>query len=339
MNRREFIGRLVRGGAVLAGAAAGGGLVAPLAGAAGIQPFSFVHMTDLHLDVLGENTWQYRRKSVPLFIDALRQIGRLQKLDFIIFGGDQIQNGPNDRDSLRVFQQWVHQLDVPRYMLLGNAEVSPVAGRSKLGRAEYLEAWRGRGLWPGRSSWAFDPVRDARIIGLDVTVDNRPEGLATPETLAWLAAELRRHSKKRLIIIVTHQLLLPTSPRDLTPEWSLWMVRNHEQVRRMLERHPNVRMVISGHHHVSQVEQVNGITYVSDPAIVTYPCAFRLFTVTPQGIHLRNVGLDDRSLVNQARDLLAADPYARMYDPDNPRSVIDYSSGLRPTDSETTMAW
>lgn len=338
MERRDFIRKLAVAGAALAGTPILGETFIRFASAADIPKFSFAHITDLHLDVKGTSNWQHREKSVPLFIDALRQIGRLPKLNFVIFGGDQIQAGPRDRASLYVFQEWTKHLEMPSLMLLGNAEVSPVPGVSRMTKENYLYAWRGKGVAPGRSSWTYDPEPGVRVIGFDVTVAGMPYGEAGPSAIKWLANELEASRKARLVIIVTHQLLLPTNAGDSRPEGALWMVRNHAAVRVLLEQYPSVRMVISGHHHASRVETVNGITYVADPAIVTYPCAFRVFTVSSGGIHLKNVGLDENSIVNKARELLLADPYARLYDPENPQNILGYSLGLTEQDRETTIA-
>jgi len=337
MNRRKFIKTLAISGAAISGISLLGEQFIPFVGAADIPKFSFAHITDLHLDVKGTSTWQHREKSVPLFIDALRQIGRLPKLEFVIFGGDQIHAGPRDRDSLYVFQQWTNHLDLPYYILLGNTEVSPVPGVSTLTKEDYLQAWRGRGVGSGRSSWSVEPEKGVRVLGLDVTVDGKPYGEASPASLSWLGNELAASAKARLVIVVTHQLLLPTNKGDSGPEGALWMVKNHTAVRDVLEKHPNVRMVVSGHHHASRVETVNGITYVADPAIVTYPCAFRVFTVSRDGIHLRNVGLDEKNIVSKARELLLADPLARLYDPENPQNILAYSLGLTEQDRETTI--
>ena len=334
MNRRDFLKGLAATGAV---AGSAGSLFVPFAEAVEIPKFSFVHITDLHLDVKGGSTWQYREKSVPLFIDALRQLGRLPKLKFVVFGGDQIHYGPNDKESLDVFQKWTAHLNMPIYILLGNTEVSPVGGVSKFGREEYLKAWSGKGLKPGRSSWAFDPVKGVRVIGFDVTVDGKPHGVASPAELKWLENDLGENSDKKLIMVFTHQLLKPTSPQDKTPAWSLWMVKNALKVNDLLERHPNVRLVVSGHHHVSKVETVGRITYVSDPAIVTYPCAFRSFTVTRDGISLKNIGLDDRDTVNRAKELLISDPFARMYDPLAPDKVALFTNGLNALDRQAMI--
>lgn len=337
MDRRDFIRTCARAGLSAAASGILGNLFVPFAAAADIPTFSFVHITDLHLDVKGTNTWQYRQKSIPLFIDTLRQLGRLPALSFVLFGGDQVQAGPNDRDSLIVFQEWVKNLDVPYFVLLGNMEVSPVYGVSKLTKADFLQAWRGRGIAADHASWTEDPAKGVRVIGFDVTVDGRPYGDATPERLEWLRRELEAAKKAKVVIVVTHQLLAPTCPADLRPEWNLWMVRNHGAVRELLDKYPNVRLALSGHHHATKIDRINGVTYVADPAVVSYPCAFRLFTVGSGGIHIRSVGIDDRALVTRARELLVADPYARLYDPANPRNVLAYSLGLTEQDRETVI--
>jgi 3',5'-cyclic AMP phosphodiesterase CpdA len=333
MNRRRFLKGVAAAGAVLAA----GEMFVPFAEAVEIPPFNFAHITDLHLDVRGKSGWQHREKSVPLFIDALRQLSRLPRLNFVVFGGDQIHYGANDKESLDVFQKGTAELGMPYYILLGNTEVSPVSGVSKLGREDFLNAWSGKGLSPGSSSWAFDPVRGVRVIGLDVTVDGKPRGEATPDDLKWLETELAANTGKKLIILFTHQLLMPTTPKDKSPEWSFWMVRNHEKVRSVLEKYPNVRLAISGHHHVSSVITAGNVTYVSDPAVVTYPCSFRSFSVTREGVHLKNIGLEDKESVNQALELLVSDPYAKMYDPAEPRKAADYSAGLTPQDREAVI--
>jgi 3',5'-cyclic AMP phosphodiesterase CpdA len=335
MNRRTFIAGVAASGV----AATLGELFIPFADAAAaeIPKFNFAHITDLHLDVNGESTWQYREKSVHLFMKTLQQLQRLPKLNFVVFGGDQIHYGPNDKASLDVFQKWTAHLNMPFYVLLGNTEVSPVKGVSKLVKDDYLKAWSAQGLKPGQSSWAFDPVRGVRVIGFDVTVDGKPYGEASAGGLKWLEDELNENKNKKLIIVFTHQLVMPTTPRDTTPEWSFWLVRNHEKLRSFLDQYPNVRMVVSGHHHASQVTTAGRVTYVSDPAIVTYPCAFRFFSVSKEGIHLKNVGLDDKISVNRAFELLVTDPYARMYDSAAPRTVADYSVGLTEMDRETTV--
>jgi Icc protein len=333
MNRRTFLKGIAATGVVLTA----GDIFISFADAMDVPSFNFAHVTDLHLDVRGENSWQYREKSVPLFIDALRQLTRLPKLNFVVFGGDQIHYGANDKESLSVFQQWTDHLNMPYYILLGNTEVSPVSGVSKLKREDYLNIWYKRGLRPGRSSWAFDPVRGVRIIGFDVTVDGKPHGFAGRRGLKWLENELVKNKKKKLVIIFTHQLLMPTTARDTSEDWSFWMVKNHAEVRSLLNQFPNVRLVVSGHHHTTRVITEGRITYVADPAIVTYPCALRFFSVTRQGIYLKNVALGDQTIVKRAKELLETDVYAKMYDPAAPQRVVEYSAGLTPQDREAKI--
>jgi len=108
-------------------------------------------------------------------------------------------------------------------------------------------------------------------------------------------------------------------------------------VRELIESYPNVRLVVSGHHHASKVETVGKVTYVADPAVVTYPCSFRAFSITRDGIHLKNVYLDDTATVNRAKELLESDPLARIYDPASPQSISAFTAGLTEADRETTI--
>ena len=337
MHRRTFLKGLLSAGAAASGLVAAGEVFIPFAEALDVPKFTFAHISDLHLDVRGESTWQYREKSVPLFIDALRQVVRLPRLNFLVFGGDQVHYGPNDEESLKVFQSWIRDLGMPIYILLGNTEVSPVSGVSSLKRDDYLKAWNGRGLRPGRSSWAFDPVPGVRVIGWDVTVEGKPYGEATPEGLQWLEKELSASKGRKLVILFTHQPLLPTTERDKESLWSVWMVKNHARVREVLKRYPNVRLAVSGHHHTCRVETAGKITYISDPAIVSYPCAFRMYTVSREGVHLQLVGLSNSDLVERARELLITDPYARIYDPGAPEKAAEFSAGLTARDREATI--
>jgi hypothetical protein len=128
---------------------------------------------------------------------------------------------------------------------LGNTEVSSVARVSKLGREAYLKAWSGKRLQPGSSSWVFDPVRDVQVFGFDVTVDGKPHREASADGLKRHEKELTANADKKLIMNFTHQLLMPATSRDSSAEWSVWMARNHEMVRLMLGRYPNVSLLVS----------------------------------------------------------------------------------------------
>jgi hypothetical protein len=259
------------------------------------------------------------RKSV-LFIDTLRQLGRLPKLKFVVFGGDQIHYGPNDKESLDVFRNGPH-LNMPSTSCSGNTEVSPVNSVS-ISAGRISQSMGSKGSSRSQSSWAFDPVKGVRVIGFDVTADGKPHGEASPTGLKWLEKELQGNRDKKLIMVFTHQLLRPTTPQDKMPGWSLWMVKNSLKVNDILERHQNVRLVVSGHHHVSKVETVGRITYVSDPAIVTYPCAFAPLpsrgTAFPCRISVSTMHCHGEP----AKRLLISDPFAGWYDPQRRRMAV-----------------
>jgi 3',5'-cyclic AMP phosphodiesterase CpdA len=126
-------------------------------------------------------------------------------------------------------------------------------------------------------------VSGVRVIGFDVTVDGKPHGEARIDELKWLEKELMENRSKKLIIVFTHQLLMPTTTKDTTQAWSFWMVKNSTRVRDVLKAYPNVRLVISGHHHVSKVETAGRITYVSDPPSSPIPARSGLIPSAAKG--------------------------------------------------------
>jgi hypothetical protein len=79
----------------------------PFARAINISRFDITHITDLISMSVERATGSTVRKSIPLFIDPLNQLDRLSRLNFAVFGGDQIHYGAHDKESLDVFKEMV----------------------------------------------------------------------------------------------------------------------------------------------------------------------------------------------------------------------------------------
>ena len=60
-------------------------------------------------------------------------------------------------------------------------------------------------------------------------------------------------------------------------------MRNSAQVMSIIEKYKNPIGVFTGHYHAAKVTQKGNVLYVSSPALVTYPNAFRLIDVKEKG--------------------------------------------------------
>ncbi len=94
----------------------------------------------------------------------------------------------------------------------------------------------------------------------------------------------------------------------------------------VFENAPNVKLILSGHHHVSQVQVRNGLPYIATPATVQYPHAFRIISVDGSRANLEFRQIRDRSIISSGRaNLIKAksDEYGKNGD----GNVADYCLG------------
>lgn len=71
-------------------------------------------------------------------------------------------------------------------------------------------------------------------------------------------------------------------------------------VRKILESHTNVKSVITGHHHIADIRTVNGIHYVTCPSVLTYPCKYTKFTVTPTTMTVETIPIENDEIIAEA---------------------------------------
>ncbi|MGH9113914.1 MAG: metallophosphoesterase family protein [Acidimicrobiales bacterium] len=102
-------------------------------------------------------------------------------------------------------------------------------------------------------------VASWQIVTLDTRWPGRTPGLATSEALAHLDAELTAAASRHIAVALHH----PPRPPCAHPDCQ---VVNREQLLAVLDRHPGVRAVISGHLHHSFHVQHDGVEWIGAPS-------------------------------------------------------------------------
>lgn len=262
---------LLRSAASLAGSAA---LVkdSPAAVTAG-TPFSFVFFTDPHV--------QPERGAVEGVKKAFAKVNTLeQKPAFVITGGDLIMDAL-EVTADRVETQWklwdecLKTLEPPAYHTIGNHDVTGWSPKAlvKQGEIGYGKAIFAERFGQGHTYRSFDHggwhfiILDS--IGLDKTT-NDYMGWIDDEQLAWLQADLEKTGRQTPVIVVTH-----------IPFYSVWhqvilgpkgnvggkaLVNNVPDFRKMLTGY-NIRLVLSGHGHISERIQFDQVIYLQGGAV------------------------------------------------------------------------
>jgi 3',5'-cyclic-AMP phosphodiesterase len=153
--------------------------------------------------------------------------------DFVAIAGDLADQG--EVAAYEVLRDTLAHLTVPCHITLGNHD-----------RADaFLSVFGARLADPeARVSRVID--HDGyRVILLDTTTPGTHAGALCAGRRDWLAARLDEATDRSVIVIMHHHANVLSLPVDKIP------LADGAEFARLLKRHPDVRMVISGHVHLT----------------------------------------------------------------------------------------
>jgi len=237
LSRRDFvkrglaIGQAVFIGGVLVGNFAGcttAGKKAEEANAGRKKSIKFAHITDTHVTFSGKNGTALKEESFNIFRDVIGQINDMPDIDFILFGGDNINNTDSGAKDFNEFMNIMSTVKVPYFVQFGNREVSPIPPGIALSKDQYAEMMQGHGLDVGRFSWGVSPVPGLRILGLDTTIECHDNGEIIKKELKWIKKEISKHPDD-IVVTLSHHLLLPTWGNRDIPKWKKkYLLKNYQ---------------------------------------------------------------------------------------------------------------
>lgn len=241
-----------------------------------VKPFRFVHMTDFHV--------QPELHAGEGMTKALQHaMGR--KPSFVMLGGDLIMDGFNATEE-RTKTQWdlfssilKANSNVPAHYCIGNHDVwgwgqakSHTSGNEPLwGKKWFLEVAQLDRTYHSfvAGGWKF--------IVLDTVFKNETgyDGFVDEEQMAWLKSELDATPSKQPVLIVSHIPLFSPSPMvyGFDAKDSTWKVsgsevtRNFNEVKKLFDTRPNVKLCLSGHIHLVDRYDYNGVSYLCNGAV------------------------------------------------------------------------
>lgn len=244
----------------------------------GLQCYSdsslkFVQLSDVHFASNGQNTtFKMTGESPKLLQDAVNQVNEMSGVNFVMFTGDQI-NTPYEKE-LEAFMPYAEKLNVPWYITIGNHDRC-VGGF--LNKKLYLDIVRAHNenFKFEKPYYSFVPQKGYKVIVLDTIPMDRltSNGEIPKEELTWLDEQLEK-SQKDTVLIFMHVPIVEPFPS------SSHKLLNAGEVQATIEKYKNPIGVFQGHYHASKITQRGNVLYVSSPALVSYPNAFRVVTVS-----------------------------------------------------------
>jgi 3',5'-cyclic-AMP phosphodiesterase len=256
INRRQFFATIT---------AAVSGVSTMLEAAA--ADFSFVHVTDMHIQPELDAAKATRR--------CFQKINSLRP-DLVVTGGDLIFDGlgrPYDqaRKLFELYKQTAGILESPVHNVLGNHDVFGLHAESGV-RPDHPEY--GKKMYEdrfGKTYTSFDH-KGWHFILLDsigIGENRRFYAVIDPAQVQWLRMDLEKTGKQRPIIVVTHVPLvtgcIPFLGVSMENYRSL-VVTNAAEVLGLLSGYP-VKAVLQGHTHVREVIDYLGCKYITSGSV------------------------------------------------------------------------
>lgn len=289
-----------------------------------VEKVTFIAIADPHLSMISNNKhMKIYERSGQIMEETIAEINKMDDIDFVILLGDLFRD--LEVWNLDRMRELLDELLVPYYVIFGNHDIPPVRSEAVYGddvvmgyaasKISFVMTFQGHGFNGHEYWWSANPTDWLHLVGMDATKIGTWGGHVPKRELKWLENILSAQTDKKVTIILAHHNLTTHGPDDEYPEWYNFRADNDRDVRKILEPHTNVKLVITGHHHIADIRTVNGIHYVTCPSLLTYPCKYTKFTVTRTMVQVETISIKNDEILDEA---LAG---IRMKDADKPPST------------------
>lgn len=237
------------------------------------QGLKFAQVSDVHFSTYGKNTtFKLTGDSPALLDDAINQLNEIPNLEFVMFTGDLIDK--SFENQLTALMPHLANLKHKWYYAYGNHDTC-VGGYLTPEVYRDIIKKNNPNFNFNSNYYSFSPQKGYKVIVLDSIIREEitSNGRISDTQLKWLDEELKK-SQKDTVLIFTH---VPVIEPFSSPGHRL---KNASEVKGIIEKYKNPIAVFQGHYHGAKIIQENNVLFVSAPALVSYPNAFRIVTVS-----------------------------------------------------------
>jgi 3',5'-cyclic AMP phosphodiesterase CpdA len=247
--------------------------------------FRFAIASDLHVALphtIGDRNKRFHlvEASVPALECVLDRFSE-RDIDFLLLAGDLTQHGEADNHAW--LSKRLATVPFPVYAIPGNHDVPlPRANDRLIGFDEFPSYYRHCG-YEGRDQLYYSrPVAPGVwLIGLNSNeFDDRGEqhGRLDAVQMAWLERELVRLRDEFVLVAIHHNVAEHLPGQSEHPMGQRYMLDNAPEVRQLL-RQSGVSVVLTGHLHVQDIAEQDGIYDITTGSLVSYPHPYRIVEV------------------------------------------------------------
>lgn len=244
--------------------------------------FRFAVVSDLHI-ALSHTIWNHPSRfhlvevSIPAFESVLEHL-TLLNLDFLLIPGDLTQHGEPDNHSW--LQKRLAQLPFPTYVIPGNHDVPVIeADNQSIAFTDFPSYYRKFGYGDSEQLYYHcELLPGVRLIGLNSnTFDEQGQqiGRLDETQLQWLQAVLAETKNELVLLMIHHNVIEHLPNQSHHPMANRYMLQNAPDLLSILQQH-KVKLVFTGHLHIQDVAQANGVYDITTGSMVSYPHPYRV---------------------------------------------------------------
>jgi 3',5'-cyclic AMP phosphodiesterase CpdA len=216
--------------------------------------------------------------SIPAFEIVLEHLTQLD-LDFLILPGDLTQHGEPENHTW--LQQRLAKLPFPTYVIPGNHDVPVIEADSQsIAFKDFPQYYRKFGYEnTEKLYYTCELLPGLRLVALNSnSFDEKGQqiGLLDEEQLQWLKEVLGSVKNELVLVTIHHNIAEHLPNQSHHPMASRYMLENAPELLEILQSF-NVKLVFTGHLHVQDIADVNGIYDITTGSLVSYPHPYRIF--------------------------------------------------------------
>ena len=286
---------------------------------------TFFVVSDPHLTYPVESENRLSEDSISIFADTLEYIEK-ESADIVFFTGDILESRLYGLVNLEIAFRIMNKLTIPWFVLVGNHDLRYRSTLDAYDKACFIEKFRKHGPFGNIGYWRYNfPGKKISFIGLDTSMPGSGHGIIGREQKEWLEHCLSEIDRDSNIIILVHHpfVLFDNEIRDVE-EMNIYLLTNHDKIKRIIERYENIILVISGHNHTCRYLCMNGIHYVGCPSINTWPTMFTKFVINKRSITFNNLPIRDNDKRDRARQKLFDDKSSLLKSLGSKEAVYNY---------------
>jgi 3',5'-cyclic AMP phosphodiesterase CpdA len=249
------------------------------------NPLHFAQISDIHISSDGDHDDLLSGQAAEFLTRIVTDLNQIRDLDFVLISGDLFDTA--SQAEFDQFRAAIAPLKSPTYIIPGNHDRRDPEIDQGLTRHQFAHhfnpqvAERPTDPEAQAGYWSVEINPQVQLIGLDSIVDGDWSGVVDAPQLAWLENQLVSHAQK-FVILSVHHPLHKLAPVDDDPKFYKFVCDNGSEVLALLDQHPQVKLVLTGHHHQTKADRLGQRLHLAAPAVAIYPCAYRTLRLSQQ---------------------------------------------------------